>query len=128
MGKWRGVPILNVPNRLINNLNNTAPIPIISNREGAYLERLIIPNEPIQKGTLLMANNHASDQIEAAINEAMKADEGHDDDDLLVEWVVVAYVTNPDASKGEGYPILFSNGSMPTHTARGLLFTALLKI
>ena len=75
-----------------------------------------------------MANSEASDMIEKAINLGMKSNKGHDDSDILVEWVVVAYVANPDNEKGSAYPMFFSNGDIPTYRARGLLTTALLKL
>lgn len=73
-----------------------------------------------------MANNEASDLVEAALNEALKTMEDHDDGDLLVEWVVVAYVSNPNEEKLSGYPMIYSNGNIPTYRARGLLTTGLL--
>lgn len=73
-----------------------------------------------------MANNEASDMIEAVLNEAIKSNEDHDAGDLLVDWVVVAYVTNPDKEKGSGYPMFYSNGDMPGYRARGLLTTGLM--
>lgn len=72
-----------------------------------------------------MANNEASDLIETALNEAIKGFEEHDDGDILVEWVLVAYVTNPEQELGDRYPVLYSNGTIPTYRARGLLTTGL---
>lgn len=71
-----------------------------------------------------MANNEHSDGIEKAILEGMAANEGYTEGDMLVEWVVVAYVTNPSEST-DAYPMFFSNGSIPTYRARGLLHTGL---
>lgn len=68
-----------------------------------------------------MANDNDSDLIEAAVSEAVKNMEDYRDGDILVEWVVICYVTNPDREKGDAHPILFSNGMMPTHHAIGLL-------
>jgi hypothetical protein len=79
---------------------------------------LIIKGGPV-------ANNEASDMIEAALNEAIKTSEDHDDGDFLVDWVVVTYVTNPDEEKGSGYPMFFSNGNLPNYRSRGLLSTGL---
>lgn len=73
-----------------------------------------------------MANNKAFDMIEDALNEAIKTSADHDDGDFLVEWVAIAYVTNPDKEKGSGYPMFFSNGDLATHRARGLYTTALM--
>lgn len=75
-----------------------------------------------------MANNEASDLIEVALNKALQHIEGHEDGDLLVEWVLVAYVANPDEEKGGGYPMLYSNGNIPTYRARGLLETGLIRL
>lgn len=75
-----------------------------------------------------MANNQASDIVEKALNEVIHLIEDHEDGDLLVDWVVVAYVTNSDPEKTSGYPMIFSNGDMPTYRARGLLTTGLLKL
>jgi hypothetical protein len=101
-------------------------------------EREVTPRERAETTSLLflrikykenkMANNQASDKIEAAINEGLKSNEGHVEGDLLIEWVVIAYVTNPDQEEGSGYPMFFSNGDIPTYRARGLLETALLKL
>ena len=73
-----------------------------------------------------MANNQESDLVEMALNEAIKTMENHDDGDILVEWVLVAFVTNPEREKGDAYPMLVSNGYIPSYRVRGLLHTALL--
>ncbi len=75
-----------------------------------------------------MANDPNSDLIEMALTEVLKNLDGHTDGDILVEWVLVAYVSNPDEEKGSGYPMLYSNGDIPTYRARGLLHTALLHL
>jgi hypothetical protein len=73
-----------------------------------------------------MDNNEASDLIEAALNEAITSFEDYEEGDLLVDWVVVAYVTNPDKEKRSMYPMLYPNGEIPTYRARGLLTTGLM--
>lgn len=75
-----------------------------------------------------MANNLASDIVEKALNEVIHLIEDHEDGDILIDWVVVAYVANADTEKTSGYPMIFSDGNMPTYRARGLLTTALLKL
>lgn len=71
-----------------------------------------------------MANNEASDLIEAAIEQALPQFEEHEQDDMVVEWVVIAYVANAKENDSR-YPMLFSNGNLATHRARGLLHTGL---
>lgn len=75
-----------------------------------------------------MANNNDSDLIEAAVSEAVKKMEDYREGDILVEWAVICYVTNPDREKGDAHPILFSNGLMPTHHAVGLLQMSLTRL
>lgn len=75
-----------------------------------------------------MNNKEASNLIEAALNQAITSNEGYDPDDILLDWVVVAYVANPDEEKGGGYPIFYSNGAMPHYRVRGLLSEGLLHI
>jgi hypothetical protein len=72
-----------------------------------------------------MANDNASDLVELALNEAITQLDGYEDGDLLVEWVLVAYTTNPDKESASAYPMLYSNGELPTYRARGLLATGL---
>jgi hypothetical protein len=84
-------------------------------------------NESFNQGGL-MANDKESDLVEAALNEAIKGLDGHDDGDLLIEWVLVAFVANAEEEKGSGYPMLFSNGDIPLYRARGLLMTGLSKL
>jgi len=62
-----------------------------------------------------------SDKIEAVLNSVLPELDDHRDGDILVDWVVVAYVTNPDEDEKSAYPMLFSNGRMPTYRAMGLL-------
>ncbi len=75
-----------------------------------------------------MANNKASDIVEKALNEVLHLIEDYEEGDVLVDWVVVAFVANPDAEKNSGYPMIFPNGEMPLYRARGLLGTALVKL
>lgn len=72
-----------------------------------------------------MANNDPSDLVESALNKALTLMEGNEEGDILVEWVVVAFVHRLDNSKPHAYPMLFSNGEIPTHSAIGLLETGL---
>lgn len=65
-------------------------------------------------------------KIEKVLNEVMFEMEDHEEGDLLVDWVVIGYVANPDDEKNSAYPMLFSNGDMPTYRARGLLETGLI--
>ena len=75
-----------------------------------------------------MDAKEASNLIEATLTEAVQHIEDHEDGDLLLDWVVVAFVANPDKEKRSGYPMFFPNGEMPDYRARGLLHTALLCI
>jgi hypothetical protein len=75
-----------------------------------------------------MTSEDASNLIESAIIQSLKSHEHHLEDDILIDWVVVAYVTNPDMEQGSGYPTFFSNGEMPSYRARGLLETGLLTL
>lgn len=72
-----------------------------------------------------MANNPGTDLIEEAFEKALniKFDE-YVEGDMLVEWVIVGFVSNLEATTN-GYPVLVSNGNMPSHHLRGLLHTAL---
>ena len=73
-----------------------------------------------------MEPNEASNLIEEALEEALKlVFEDHEVGDLLHEWIIVAHVANVDRDKGDGYPMLVSNGNIPKHSARGLLHTGL---
>lgn len=72
-----------------------------------------------------MDRKENSDKIEKVLAEVMFEMEDHEAGDLLVDWIVVAYVTNPDNEKESAYPMLYSNGEMPTYRARGLLATGL---
>lgn len=68
----------------------------------------------------------ASSLIEAALEKALELIfEDHEIGDMLHEWVIIAHVANVDPEKGDGYPMLFSNGKVPTYAARGLLHTGL---
>lgn len=75
-----------------------------------------------------MTDKEASNLVESAISQALESVEDHEEGDILVEWVVIAYVSNPDEGGTNGYPMLFSNGEIPTYRARGLLTTALMKL
>lgn len=73
-----------------------------------------------------MENIKASGLIEAAFEQALKlVFEDSEVGDLLQTWVIIGHVANVDSDKGDGYPMLFSNGRVPTHVARGLLHTGL---
>jgi hypothetical protein len=72
-----------------------------------------------------MNSKELSDKLEKVLNEVLPEVEGHSDGDLLIDWIVVAYVTNPDKEEESGYPMLYSNGDMPMYRARGLLSTGL---
>lgn len=72
-----------------------------------------------------MANSKNSDLVEAALNEAIKDLNGRDDSDILIDWVVVCYVANPDKENRSGYPMLYSNGELANYRAKGLLVQGL---
>lgn len=72
-----------------------------------------------------MANDEQSDAIEEAIKKALPSIEGHKDGDMLIDWVLVAYVDNPDDSQMGAYPMFYSNGEMPNYHAVGLLTVGL---
>lgn len=73
-----------------------------------------------------MSNDKTSDVIEAAINSVLDQDDDYEEGDMVIEWVAIAYVTNPSKNDGtSAYPMWYSNGTMPTHTARGLYLTGL---
>lgn len=76
----------------------------------------------------MLSENAGSDAIEQVLNQVLPTMEGHEEGDILVEWVLVAYVENVNNDDEHGYPMLYSNGNMPTYRARGLLETALNKI
>lgn len=67
-----------------------------------------------------MNAKEASDLIEAAISKALESNEGYDPNDIIVDWVAIAYVANPDTEVGNGYPTFYSNGEMANYRARGL--------
>jgi hypothetical protein len=67
-----------------------------------------------------MTDKEASDLIEAAIAQAMTANEDYDPNDVIVDWVAIAYVANPDREKGGGYPTFYANGEMANYRAIGL--------
>lgn len=72
-----------------------------------------------------MEDKDFSDKIEVALRDVISEMEDYEEGDILVDWVVVAYVTNADKEKAGAYPMLFSNGEMPHYRARGLLVTGL---
>jgi hypothetical protein len=72
-----------------------------------------------------MDHKEMSDKVEKVLNEVIPSIEGHEEGDILVDWIVVAYVTNVDDNNLSGYPTLYANGHMPTYRARGLLQTGL---
>lgn len=73
-----------------------------------------------------MDRDEISAKIEQVLNTVISEMEDHEDGDFLVDWIVVAYVTNTDSERGDAYPMLYSNGIMPTYKARGLLTTGLM--
>lgn len=75
-----------------------------------------------------MNSKEASNVVEAALNKVLSEMPDYEEGDLLVEWVLIAYVANPDDEKNSAYPMLFSNGEMPTYRARGLLQTGLMSL
>ena len=68
-----------------------------------------------------MNSKEASELIEAALSQAITSNEDHAEGDILVDWVVVAHVANPDKEKGGAYPMFVSNGEMPMYRLVGLL-------
>jgi hypothetical protein len=69
----------------------------------------------------MCVHEEASNIVEKALQEAITMMDGYDDGDILVEWALVAYVTNvSNEENSEVYPTMFSNGSMATHRAVGL--------
>lgn len=66
-----------------------------------------------------------ADKVEKVLQEVMFEMDDSEEGDLLIDWIVIAYVTNPDDEKDSAYPMLYSNGEMPTYRARGLLETGL---
>ena len=63
--------------------------------------------------------------IENALNEVLPEMSDYEEGDLLVDWAVITYVTNPNEEKQSGYPMLFANGKMAHYRALGLLTVAL---
>lgn len=72
-----------------------------------------------------MANNKSSNIIEAALNEVISNTTGNESGDIVVDWILVAYVANTDEGKGEGIATYVSNGYLPSYKAIGLLRSAL---
>lgn len=75
-----------------------------------------------------MTDKEESNKIEQAIVESFENDEDCREGDILVEWVMIAFATNPDESLGDGYLIRYSNGHIPVYRARGLLHQALIAL
>lgn len=72
-----------------------------------------------------MSDNDISNRIEKVLLEVLPEMEDHEEGDVLVEWMTICYVSNPDSENSYAYPLIYSNGVMPNHTVRGLLHTAL---
>lgn len=72
-----------------------------------------------------MEHKEKSDLIEKAIREAMIDSEDFEEGDILIDWVVIGYATNPDKEKESVYPMFMSNGDIPTYRVVGLLAVAL---
>jgi hypothetical protein len=75
-----------------------------------------------------MTGQEASAIIEEALNRVLTSNEDHDENDLLIDWVVIGFCDNSDPDKGYSYPMFFSNGEIPKYRSRGLLNTALLEL
>jgi len=75
-----------------------------------------------------MDSKEVSDKVEAVLNELLSEMEDHEEGDLLVDWVLVTYVTNPDKEKKSAYPMLWSNGEIPVYRALGLLRIGLMSL
>lgn len=75
-----------------------------------------------------MTAREQSAKVEAVLNEVLSEQEDWEEGDILVDWVVVCYLANPDKDLGGSYPMLFSNGEMPTYRIRGLLKTAMMQV
>lgn len=74
----------------------------------------------------MATDDEASDLIEEALNQALKMRfDDHEMGDVLSAWMIIGHVSNIDPEKGDAYPMLYSNGGVPKHVARGLLHTAL---
>ena len=72
-----------------------------------------------------MEAKERSDLIEKAIRDAMVDSDDFEEGDILIDWVVVGYATNPDKEKASVYPMFMSNGDIPTYRVVGLLALAL---
>ena len=72
-----------------------------------------------------MEPKERSDKIEAVFNEVLSDYPDWEEGDMLIDWVIVGYATNPDSEKESMYPMLVSNGVMAGYRVRGLLLTAL---
>ena len=72
-----------------------------------------------------MDTNEVSEIIEEALNKVLPEVGGYNEHDILSEWIVVAYIDNPEDFEHTGCTTFCSHGAMPRHRARGLLYTAL---
>jgi hypothetical protein len=75
-----------------------------------------------------MNPKEVSDKVEAVLNAHLSEMEDHAEGDILVDWVMVAYVTNPDSERQSAYPLLWSNGEIPVYRAIGLLRVGLMSL
>jgi hypothetical protein len=66
-----------------------------------------------------------SDTIESALLQVLPEHGDYEEGDVLIEWVLISYVTNPDEEKMSSYPMFVSNNSMAGHRVRGLLLTGM---
>lgn len=67
----------------------------------------------------------ASNKIEAALNEVIKEHEDARNGDVLMDWILIAQISNPDPEAGTGYPMFVANNDMAIHRVVGLLDIAL---
>lgn len=73
-----------------------------------------------------MEEKDASNAIESILSQVLTERNGWEEGDVLIDWALVAYVTNADPETKSAYPMLFANGEIPTYRARGLFHTALI--
>jgi hypothetical protein len=72
-----------------------------------------------------MEPKEMSNKVESVLYEVLSEFDDHEDGDMLVDWIVIANVENPDSEKASAYPMIYSNGIMASYRARGLLVTGL---
>lgn len=70
-----------------------------------------------------MTNEEVSRVIEDAFSKVMPEIEGYEEGDLLIDWVLIAAVTNPNDDSGYAYPMFFMNGEAPAYRTLGLFAT-----